>query len=156
MEAYNELVFAKNNQDYHWVQDNAAKSSFGVVRGLHFQRPPFSQAKLVRVWTGQVLDVVVDLRRESASFGKSYSVILSAENQRQLLIPAGFAHGYSVLSESSVFFYKCDQFYSAEHDAGIRLDDPGLAIDWQVPVQQRILSEKDQKLPLLSEIESPF
>ncbi len=156
MEAYNERVFRQRGLSYRWLQDNMAKSQYGVVRGLHFQMPPYSQAKLVRVSSGRVLDVVVDLRKQSNSYGEVYCQELSDENQYQLLIPAGFAHGYSVLSESAVFFYKCDQFYSSEHDAGIRLDDPALDIDWRVPVLERIMSSKDQNLPFLSQIVSPF
>ena len=133
----------------HFVQDNESLSSYGVVRGLHFQRPPFTQAKLVRCVRGTVLDVVVDLRRGSPTYGRHTSVEISGENHRQVLIDKGFAHGFAVLSETAVFQYKCDEFYHPEADSGVQLADPALGIDWQIPADRMILSEKDlRRLPL--------
>jgi dTDP-4-dehydrorhamnose 3,5-epimerase len=129
------------------VQDNQARSTRGVLRGLHYQVEPFAQAKLVRVMEGEVLDVAVDLREDSPTYGKWYAVRLSAENKRQLFVPRGFAHGYVVLSETAEFFYKCDNFYSKAHEGGIRYDDLMLGIDWEIAADQIILSDKDQVLP---------
>ncbi|MDE6340348.1 MAG: dTDP-4-dehydrorhamnose 3,5-epimerase, partial [Muribaculaceae bacterium] len=129
---------------------------YGVVRGLHFQRPPFSQSKLVRCIKGKVLDVAVDLRRNSPTFGKHFAIELSEENNLQFFIPRGFAHGFSVLSDEAVFQYKCDNYYAPEADGGIALDDASLEIDWRIAPEQRVLSEKDKRHPKLSEIISPF
>ena len=142
--------------DINFVQDNESRSSYGVMRGLHFQRPPYTQAKLVRCVVGEVLDVAVDIRKGSLTYGKHVAVKLSADNHRQLFIPNGFAHGFSVLSETAVFQYKCDEFYHPEADGGIRIMDKELGIDWQIPVEARILSEKDLRHPCLREFESPF
>ena len=130
--------------DVRFVQDNESMSCYGVVRGLHFQRPPFAQSKLVRCVRGKVLDVAVDLRKGSPTFGKHVATELSEDNHRQFFIPKGFAHGFAVLSEVAVFQYKCDEFYHPEADAGIQLLDPVLGIDWQVPAERMILSEKDR------------
>ncbi len=146
-ESYNERLFADAGITARFVQDNQSKSSFGVLRGLHYQIPPFAQAKLVRVTYGKVLDVAVDLREASPTYGRYFSLILSAENQKQLFIPRGFAHGFVVLSPEAVFQYKVDNYYSKDHDAGIRFDDATLAIDWQIPESQIIVSEKDARLP---------
>ena len=135
----------------HFVQDNESKSRYGVLRGLHYQAPPFTQAKIVRVFHGAVLDVVVDIRKDSPTFGQHATIELSGENKRQLLIPRGFAHGFVVLSPEAVFVYKCDNYYSKEHDCGIAYNDPQLAIDWRVPAQDLIISEKDSKQPLLKD-----
>lgn len=133
----------------HFVQDNESLSSYGVVRGLHFQRPPFTQAKLVRCVRGTVLDVVVDLRHGSPTYGRHTSVEISGENHRQVLIDKGFAHGFAVLSETAVFQYKCDEFYHPEADGGIQLLDPALGIDWRIPASAMLLSDKDRRHPLL-------
>ena len=134
-----------------FVQDNQSKSSYGVVRGLHFQKPPHAQAKLVRVVKGKVLDVAVDLREDSPTFGKYMAVELSDENHRQVFIPKGFAHGFSVLSEEAVFQYKCDEYYAPESEAAIAWDDQDLNIDWKVPTEDVVLSAKDRNHPTLKE-----
>ena len=134
-----------------FVQDNQSKSSYGVVRGLHFQKPPHAQAKLVRVVKGKVLDVAVDLRKDSPTFGKYMAVELSDENHRQVFIPKGFAHGFSVLSEEAVFQYKCDEYYAPESEAAIAWDDQDLNIDWKVPAEDVVLSAKDRNHPTLKE-----
>lgn len=139
-----------------FVQDNQSKSSYGVVRGLHFQRPPFSQAKLVRCIKGKVLDIAVDLRRNSPTFGKHVAVELSEDNNLEFFIPRGFAHGFSVLSKEAVFQYKCDNYYAPQAEGGISLDDESLGIDWRIAPGDRILSEKDMHHLKLSEIISPF
>lgn len=135
----------------HFVQDNESMSSYGVVRGLHFQLPPFTQAKLVRCVRGAVLDVVVDLRRGSSTYGQHEAVEISGENHRQVFIDKGFAHGFAVLSETAVFQYKCDEFYHPEADSGIQLLDSSLGIDWRIPVDRMILSNKDRNRPTLAE-----
>ncbi len=142
-ESYNQHKYIENGLRFDWIQDNESFSSRGVLRGLHYQLPPFAQTKLVRVAHGEVLDVVVDIRKESKTYGKSFSVILSGTNKKQLLVPKGFAHGYVVLSPSALFLYKVDNVYSAESEAGIRFDDPDLAIDWILPSSEIIQSEKD-------------
>lgn len=139
-----------------FVQDNESMSSYGVVRGLHYQKMPFTQAKLVRCVRGRVLDVAVDIRRGSPGFGRHAAVELSEENHRQLFIDKGFAHGFSVLSETAVFQYKCDNFYHPEADAGISLADPSLGIDWQIPESERIISEKDLRHCPLAEAPEDF
>lgn len=144
MESFSDAWFRKEITDTHFVQDNESKSSRGVLRGLHFQNPPMAQAKLVRVVQGEVLDVAVDLRKNSPTYGKHFSVLLSAENKKQLFVPRGFAHGFSVLSETAVFSYKVDNFYSQELEEGIRWDDPELKIDWHLPLHEVRLSEKDK------------
>ncbi|HHB78696.1 MAG TPA: dTDP-4-dehydrorhamnose 3,5-epimerase [Saprospiraceae bacterium] len=150
-ESYNQNLFKQAGIHNEFVQDNQSKSSFGVLRGLHYQRPPFAQAKLVRVTQGKVLDVAVDIRENSPTFGQHHSIILSDENNKQFLIPRGFAHGFLVLSETAIFQYKCDNFYSAEHDAGIRFDDPRLNIDWGLKKEELLVSEKDSNLPFLGD-----
>jgi dTDP-4-dehydrorhamnose 3,5-epimerase len=150
-EAYHQRVFESAGIDASFVQDNQARSAYGVVRGLHYQVGEFAQAKLVRVTEGEVLDVVVDIRPDSPTYGQWFSLRLSAANKRQLFVPRGFAHGYAVLSPTAVFFYKCDNFYSKENEGGIRYDDPSIGIDWEIPEGERILSEKDKGLPLFAQ-----
>ena len=139
-----------------FVQDNESMSSYGVMRGLHFQRPPFTQSKLVRCVAGATLDVAVDIRKGSPTYGQHVAVELTADNHRQLFIPKGFAHGFAVLSETAVFQYKCDEFYHPEADGGISILDESLGIDWKIPADKAILSEKDLRHPRLDEFESPF
>ncbi|MDO4214044.1 MAG: dTDP-4-dehydrorhamnose 3,5-epimerase [Bacteroidales bacterium] len=139
-----------------FVQDNESMSSYGVMRGLHFQRPPFTQSKLVRCVRGAVLDVAVDIRKGSPTYGQHVAVELTEENHRQFFIPRGFAHGFAVLSETAIFQYKCDEFYHPEADGGISILDESLGIDWRIPADKAILSEKDLKHPGLAEFESPF
>lgn len=134
-----------------FVQDNQSKSCYGVLRGLHYQLPPFSQSKLVRVISGRVLDVAVDIRRGSPTFGKHVSVELTGENHRQLFIPRGFAHGFVVLSEEAVFQYKCDNYYAPQSEGALAFNDPALGIDWIVPAEKLILSEKDKRHPRLEQ-----
>ena len=140
----------------HFVQDNESMSSFGVMRGLHFQRPPFSQSKLVRCVRGAVLDVAVDIRKGSPTYGKHVTVELTEENHRQFFIPKGFAHGFVVLSDTAVFQYKCDEFYHPEADGGISILDDSLGINWRISTEEAILSEKDTRHPLLKDFDSPF
>jgi dTDP-4-dehydrorhamnose 3,5-epimerase len=142
-ESFNELTFKQNNIDFNWVQDNQSSSKYGVIRGLHFQKPPFAQTKLIRVLQGEILDVVVDLRHASKTFGQSYSILLSSQNHFQLLIPKGFAHGFSVLSETADVMYKCDELYNKESESGILFNDPQLAIDWKVDTDKMVVSSKD-------------
>jgi dTDP-4-dehydrorhamnose 3,5-epimerase len=139
-----------------FVQDNQSHSSYGVIRGLHMQVPPMAQAKLVRVLKGKVLDVVVDLRKEKSTYGKSYAIELSAENKKQLYIPRGFAHGIAVISEDAEFFYKCDNYYSPENERGIIYNDASLNIDWRIDVGERIISDKDLKNLMFADFQSPF
>ena len=134
-----------------FVQDNESKSKYGVLRGLHYQLPPYTQAKLVRVVKGRVLDVAVDIRKGSPTFGKHVAVELSEENKLQFFLPKGFAHGFAVLSEEAIFQYKCDEYYAPDHEGAIRYDDPELGIDWKLPVEDIILSEKDKKHPRLQD-----
>ena len=134
-----------------FVQDNESKSKYGVLRGLHYQLPPYTQAKLVRVVKGRVLDVAVDIRKGSPTFGKHVAVVLSEENKLQFFLPKGFAHGFAVLSEEAIFQYKCDEYYAPDHEGAIRYDDPELGIDWKLPVEDIILSEKDKKHPRLQD-----
>lgn len=152
MESFNEKTFQKGTgQEVHFVQDNQSFSSKGVLRGLHYQCGEHAQAKLVRVLHGAVLDVVVDIRPESETYGQHLTAFLSAENQHQLFIPRGFAHGFVVLSETAVFFYKCDNFYNKESEGGIIYNDVALNIDWQLPQSELLVSEKDAVLPGLTE-----
>lgn len=155
-EAYNEKQFQQEGIDIRWVQDNQSSSSYGVIRGLHYQLPPNDQTKLVRVLRGKILDVVVDIRKGSPTFGKSFSKVLSAKNKRQLFIPKGFAHGFSVLSEKAEVLYKCDGFYNKESEGGIIYNDPTLEIDWRIPAEAEIVSEKDKILPTLAECRNSF
>ena len=151
-ESFNEREFSlKTGQELHFVQDNESKSCYGVVRGLHFQKGDKAQAKLVRVIKGRVLDVAVDIRPDSPTFGKYVSAELTAENHRQFFIPKGFAHGFAVLSPEVVFQYKCDEFYCPEAEGAIAWDDPDLAIDWKLPAEDVILSEKDRRHPNLKD-----
>ena len=140
----------------NFVQDNESMSSYGVMRGLHFQRPPYTQSKLVRCVRGAVLDVVVDIRKGSPTYGQHVAVELTEENHRQFFISKGFAHGFAVLSDTAVFQYKCDEFYHPEVDGGISILDDSLGIDWQIPTEKAILSEKDTKHALLKDFETPF
>ena len=152
-ESYNEDQLKQSlNIDCHFVQDNHSHSRKGVLRGLHFQKEPYAQAKLVRVSAGSVLDVVVDLRRNSPQYGKHYKTILSAENKSMLFITKGIAHGFLALEQDTVFTYKCDQYYHPEAEAGIIYNDPTLAINWEWPEDQLILSEKDRQLPLFKNL----
>ena len=155
-ESYNENIFKEQGIDTRWVQDNQSCSPYGVIRGLHYQLPPFAQAKLIRVIRGKILDVVVDIRKGSPSYGQVHSRVLSAKNKRQLFIPKGFAHGFSVLSEKAEVFYKCDGFYHKESEAGVNYNDPDLAIDWRIPEGQSIISEKDLLLPRLVDCQNSF
>ena len=150
-ESFSQREFNEQVAEVTFVQDNESKSSYGVVRGLHYQLPPYTQAKLVRVVEGEVLDVVVDLRKNSATFGKHGAVVLSGENKRQFFIPKGFAHGFAVLSPQAVFQYKCDNFYAPQCEGALAWDDPVLKIDWKVPADKIILSGKDQHHERLEE-----
>lgn len=155
-ESFSEKEFTAKVGMIHFVQDNESKSSYGVLRGLHFQKPPFAQSKLVRVICGSVLDVAVDIRKDSPTFGKYVAIELTGENHRQLFIPKGFAHGFIVLSDEVIFQYKCDNFYAPESEGAIAWDDPKLNINWQIPINKIILSEKDKHHPYIDDIESPF
>lgn len=155
-ESYSEKHFTDRGIIIKFVQDNESSSLYGVVRGLHYQLAPYAQAKLMRVLEGRILDVAVDIRRGSPSFGKSFLIELSAENKKQLFIPPGFAHGFSVLSKKAVVFYKCSTFYNKENEAGIRFNDPQLNIDWQIPVGKEIISDKDKWLPLFAGCRNNF
>ena len=150
-ESFSEKWFRENVRDTHFVQDNESKSRRGVLRGLHFQKPPYSQSKLIRVIKGRVLDVAVDIRYGSPTFGKHVAIELSEDNKQQLFIPRGFAHGFSVLSDEVVFQYKCDNYYTPQSEGGIAFDDPALNIDWRLTESEIVLSKKDRMNPLLSE-----
>lgn len=156
-ESYNKERFAaETGLDIDFVQDNQSKSCYGVLRGLHFQKPPHAQSKLVRVVKGAVLDVAVDIRRGSPTFGKHVAVELTEENHRQFFIPRGFAHGFAVLSDEAIFQYKCDNLYAPDSEGSIIWNDPDLAIDWRVPADKIILSEKDKHHPRLKDAEWLF
>ena len=155
-ESFSERDFCKEVREVRFVQDNESKSSYGVMRGLHFQRPPFTQSKLVRVIKGAVLDVAVDIRKGSPTYGKHVAVELTEDNHRQFFVPRGFAHGFAVLSDETIFQYKCDNFYAPQADGGISILDESLGIDWRIPMDKAILSEKDTKHPLLKDFDSPF
>ena len=155
-ESYNENTCKAEGIDIKFVQDNQASSQYGVIRGLHYQLAPFAQTKFIRVLSGNILDVVVDLRIGSPSFGKAFSLELSAENHLQLLVPKGFAHGYSVLSETAEVFYKCDEFYSKENEAGLLFNDSSLNIDWKIPTGKEIISEKDLIQPTFENCKNNF
>ena len=152
-ESWNQAKMEEAGLHYNFIQDNQSKSCYGTVRGIHFQKGEFSQAKLVRVLEGTVLDVAVDLRKNSPTFGKHVAVELSAENKKQLLIPRGFGHGFSVLSQTAVFAYKCDNVYNKASEGGVRFDDPDIGVDWKIDPKKAILSEKDKNAPLLKEVE---
>lgn len=155
-ESFSQREFEEKVGPIQFVQDNESMSSYGVMRGLHFQRPPYTQSKLVRCVRGAVLDVAVDLRKRSATYGQHVAVELTEDNHRQFFIPKGFAHGFAVLSETAVFQYKCDEFYHPEADGGISILDASLGIDWRIPTDKAILSEKDTKHPMLNNFDSPF
>lgn len=156
LEVFNEHTFKDAGIDVRFVQDNESKSQRGVLRGLHYQQNPMAQAKLVRVVEGEVMDVVVDIRVGSPTYGQSFSLLLSGENKKQLFIPRGFAHGFSVLSATAVFQYKCDNFYSKESEGGIMYNDPSLNINWGLNIQEAIISDKDKELPLLKDCVNNF
>ncbi|MFT3677463.1 MAG: dTDP-4-dehydrorhamnose 3,5-epimerase [Chitinophagaceae bacterium] len=155
-ESYNQSVFLQNGIGLTFVQDNQSSSSYGVIRGLHYQLPPHAQTKLVRVLQGTILDVVLDIRQGSPTYGQHYTIELSAENKKQLLVPRGFAHGFSVLSERAVVLYKCDGLYNKESDAGILYNDPALDIDWKIPADKAVISDKDRILPLFKDCRNTF
>jgi dTDP-4-dehydrorhamnose 3,5-epimerase len=155
-ESFSEREFQEKVGDIHFVQDNESMSKYGVMRGLHFQRPPYAQSKLVRCVKGKVIDVAVDIRKGSPTYGQHVAVLLTEENRRQFFIPQGFAHGFAVLSEIAVFQYKCDNFYHPEVDGGISILDESLGIDWGLTMEEALLSEKDTKHPKLAEFDSPF
>lgn len=155
-ESFSQREFDEKVRPVRFVQDNESMSSYGVMRGLHFQRPPYTQSKLVRVVKGAVLDVAVDIRKGSPTYGQHVAVELTEENHRQFFVPRGFAHGFAVLSETAVFQYKCDNFYAPEADGGISILDDTLGIDWKIPVQQAVLSEKDIRHACLKDFDSPF
>lgn len=155
-ESYSKRRFDEAVKPVEFVQDNESMSTRGVIRGLHFQRPPFSQSKLVRCVRGAVLDVVVDIRRGSPTYGQHVAVELTGENRRQLFVPRGFAHGFAVLSDEAVFQYKCDNYYHPESEGGISIADCSLGIDWRINPAEAILSDKDLRNPMLRDFESPF
>ena len=155
-ESFSQRDFEAKVGKINFVQDNESMSSYGVMRGLHFQRPPYAQSKLVRCVKGRVLDVAVDIRKGSPTYGKHVAVQLSEDNHRQIFIPRGFAHGFVVLSDTAVFQYKCDNFYAPQADAGISILDESLGIDWQIPLEKALLSEKDTKHLPLKDFDSPF
>ncbi len=155
-EAYNKSQFEAEGLQYNFVQDNQSFSSYGVIRGLHYQQNPHAQCKLVRALAGRILDVAVDIRKSSSTYGQVFSIELTAENKKQLLIPAGFAHGFSVLSETAVVMYKCDALYNKESEGGIIYNDPELAIDWQLPEGAAVVSDKDLVLPSLKACTNNF
>ena len=155
-ESYNQNLFTKNLGDFNFIQDNESKSPKGVLRGFHFQKPPFEQAKLVRCIEGEVLDVALDLRKNSSTYGKYEKVILSGDNKKQFFIPKGFAHAFLVLSETAIFSYKVDNIYAPQYDSGIIWNDPSLLIDWGIDDSKLIISEKDKNLDMLKNFESPF
>lgn len=155
-ESYNQKNFIEEGVEINFVQDNQASSTFGVIRGLHYQLNPFAQTKLIRVLSGSILDVAVDIRKNSPTFGRAYTIELSAENKKQLLVPKGFAHGYSVISKTAEVFYKCDEFYNKESEGGIAYNDPFLNIDWKIPEGEAIISEKDMKHPGVFDCKNNF
>lgn len=155
-ESFSEREFAHKVAPVSFVQDNESKSSYGVLRGLHFQKPPYEQAKLVRVVKGRVLDVAVDLRKGSPTYGRYGAVELSEDNHRQLFIPRGFAHGFCVLSDEAVFQYKCDNYYAPQSEGAVRWDDPDLDIDWKIPLEDVILSDKDRNHPCFKDLDDVF
>lgn len=155
-ESFNQKEFKENIGNVNFVQDNESKSTYGVLRGLHFQKPPFAQAKLVRCIQGKVLDVVVDVRKDSPTYSKHITLELSEENKKQLFIPRGFAHGFITLSKEAVFAYKVDNWYAPEYDSGIIWNDTTLNIDWRIDTEDIILSSKDQQLSTFTELKTPF
>jgi dTDP-4-dehydrorhamnose 3,5-epimerase len=155
-ESYNENTFAEAGVDIKFVQDNQASSTYGVIRGLHYQLQPYAQTKLVRALQGSILDVVVDIRKTEPTFGQVFSIALSAENKKQLLVPQGFAHGYSVLTASAEVLYKCDSFYNKAAEGGIIYNDASLNINWQIPVEKQVVANKDLDLPLFENCVNNF
>jgi dTDP-4-dehydrorhamnose 3,5-epimerase len=155
-ESYNENTFQQEGITIDFVQDNQSSSCYGVIRGLHYQLLPHAQTKLVRALHGTILDVAVDMRKGSPTYGQHYAVELSAENKKQLLVPQGFAHGFSVLSEKAEVFYKCDAFYNKESEGGISYNDSALNIDWKIPADAAIVSDKDRALPVFAECKNNF
>jgi dTDP-4-dehydrorhamnose 3,5-epimerase len=155
-ESYNEQTFVDAGINCRFVQDNQSRSTFGVIRGLHYQAPPFGQTKLVRAIEGRILDVAVDFRKGSPTYGHHVAVELSSDNRRQLLVPVGFAHGFSVLSEFATVLYKCDNVYNKQSEGGLRYNDPQLNIDWQIPADSAVVSEKDLLQPLFAVAKTPF
>lgn len=155
-EAYNKNTLSDLGIHIDFVQDNQSYSKRGTLRGLHYQNPPFAQTKLVRVLHGEIMDVAVDLRKESPTFGQHFGILLSSENKKQLLIPQGFAHGFAVLSETAVVLYKCDQYYNKQSEGGIRFNDISLSIDWGIDLDSAIVSEKDLILPDFANCNSQF
>ncbi|MEQ8244425.1 MAG: dTDP-4-dehydrorhamnose 3,5-epimerase [Fulvivirga sp.] len=156
MESYNARVMKDHGIDYSFVQDNQSKSSYGVLRGLHFQNPPYAQTKLIRVLFGNILDAVVDLRKSSKTYGQSFTIELSADNKKQLLIPRGFAHGFSVLTDAAEILYKCDNYYNKESEGGLMYNDEFLNIDWKISNEHVIISPKDMKLSSFNDLNSNF
>ena len=155
-EAYNQIIFHQNGITCNFVQDNQSRSTYGVIRGLHYQLNPYSQAKLVRVLEGEILDLAIDIRKNSPTYGQHFSIKLSSENKKQLFIPAGFAHGFSVLSETAIVLYKCDNFYNKHSEAGFRYDDRDLQINWGIERGKEIVSEKDLQLPSFKNVITNF
>lgn len=155
-ESFSQREFDEKVRPINFVQDNESMSSYGVVRGLHFQKPPYAQSKLVRCVKGKVLDVAVDIRKGSPTFGQHVAVELTEDNHRQFFVPKGFAHGFAVLSETAVFQYKCDNFYAPQAEGGISIQDEDLGIDWGIPTDKAIISAKDLHHPLLKDYDSPF
>jgi dTDP-4-dehydrorhamnose 3,5-epimerase len=155
-ESYSEKAFKEEGIDVDFVQDNQSRSAYGVIRGLHYQMNPHAQTKLVRVLSGTIFDIAVDMRKGSPTFGQSFGIELSAENKKQLLVPQGFAHGFSVLSETAEILYKCDAFYNKASEAGIIYNDPFLNIDWKIPAEEAIVSDKDQQLPTFADCINNF
>ncbi|MBQ8607488.1 MAG: dTDP-4-dehydrorhamnose 3,5-epimerase [Bacteroidaceae bacterium] len=155
-ESFSERLFSEKVREIKFVQDNESKSGYGVLRGLHFQKPPYAQSKLVRCVRGAVLDVAVDIRKGSPTYGQWVSCELTEENHRQFFIPRGFAHGFSVLSEEVVFQYKCDNYYAPKSEGALAWNDPDLCIDWRIPSDKIVLSEKDTHHPFLKDFDSPF
>ena len=156
LESYNQAVFENEGIDIRFVQDNQAGSSYGIIRGMHYQLNPHAQVKLLRVLSGRIIDAVVDLRKNSPTYGKAFTIELSSDNRKQLLIPKGFAHGYSVLSDKAEVFYKCDDFYNRESEGGLMWNDPALAIDWKIPAEKVIVSEKDNNHPNFANCKNNF
>ncbi len=155
-ESYNQKLFSDEGIEINFVQDNQVSSSFGVIRGLHFQLQPHAQTKLIRVLSGNILDAVVDIRKNSPTYGKAYTIELSAQNKKQLLVPKGFAHGYSVISETAEVFYKCDVFYNKESEGGIAWNETSLNINWQIPPESVRISEKDSNYSSLENCRNNF
>ncbi len=155
-ESYNANTFSAGGVEIKFVQDNQAKSSYGVIRGLHYQQNPFAQTKLIRALSGTILDVAVDIRKGSPTYGKAFTIELSAENKKQLLVPQGFAHGYSVLTETAEVLYKCDQFYNKQSEGGIVYNDPALGIDWKIPADKAVVAERDLQHPPVADCKNNF